>query len=132
MGDTAHLPLIVVVKATEPSEIVDRHIEMYLVTGGTELCGILTVERLEETLFMRFRIEADKVVVEFANRTEFSLAAISCRGGYLMTYPLLPIVSLTCSIEWHAVHASPAWAAGVCRFSRIGRSITPLSRMAGS
>ena len=67
VGDAAGLPLIVVVKAAEPSEIVDRHIEMYLVTGGAELCGVLTVEGFEEALFMGFGIEADKVVMEFAD-----------------------------------------------------------------
>ena len=67
MGDAAGLPLVVVVKATEPAEIVDRYIEMHLVTGGTEFCGILAMEWFEETLFMGFGIEADKVVMEFAN-----------------------------------------------------------------
>ena len=67
MGDTAGLPLIVVVKATEPAEIVDRHIEVYLVTGRTELRGVLAVEGFEETFFMGFRIETDKVIVEFAD-----------------------------------------------------------------
>ena len=67
MGNTAHLPLIVVVKATKPAEIVDRHIEMHLVTGGTELRRILTVERLKETLFMGFRVQSNQVIVEFAD-----------------------------------------------------------------
>ena len=56
MGDPTGLPLIVVVKAPEPAEIIDRHIEMHLVTGGTELRGVLTVEGFEETLFMGFGI----------------------------------------------------------------------------
>ena len=54
MRNTAGLPLAVVVKAAKPAEVVDRLIEMHLVTGRTKLCRVLTMERLEETLFMRF------------------------------------------------------------------------------
>ena len=60
---------------------------------------------------MRFRVQSNQVIVEFAD-CGVSLAAISCSGGYLMTYPLLPIVSLTLSIEWHAVQASPRLGGG--------------------
>ena len=72
MRDTAGLPLVVVVKATKPSEIVDWHIKVYFVTGGAEFCGVLAVERLKETLFMGFGIEADKVVMEFADGSIFA------------------------------------------------------------
>ena len=81
MGDAARLPLIVVIKATEPSEIVDRHIEVYLVTGGTELCGVLTMERLEKTLFMGFGIQSDKVVMEFADYSIFAGCHFVQRAG---------------------------------------------------
>jgi hypothetical protein len=56
MGNAAGLPLVIVVESPEPTEVVNRFIEMNLVTSRAEFRCILTMEGFEETLFMWLRI----------------------------------------------------------------------------
>ena len=49
-----------------------------------------------------------------------------------MTKSPWPIVLSTCEMEWHEVHASPAWASGVSICSLMGRSNRPLKNTAWS
>ena len=82
MGNTAGLPLVVVVKTAEPTEIVDRFVQMHLMAGGAKFGGIIAVEGLQEASPVRFRVKADEIVMEFFGlKPGFSLAAILCSGG---------------------------------------------------
>ena len=67
MGNTAGLPLVVVSKTAEPTEIINRFIQMHLMTGGAEFGGIFAMEGLQETLSVGFRVEADEIVMELAD-----------------------------------------------------------------
>ena len=60
------LPVVVVVESTEPAVPVHGHVEMHLVTARTELGGLLAMERFEERLSMRLRIDREQLVVEIA------------------------------------------------------------------
>ena len=65
--NAALLPAIVIVKAAHPSEVVHGFIKVCFVASRTEFCGVVAMKRLEETLLVRLRIQADEVVVQIAH-----------------------------------------------------------------
>ena len=52
-GDAAGLPVVVIVEAAEPAEVVYRYVEMHFVTRGTELGRVLLHKRLQKRFAVR-------------------------------------------------------------------------------
>ena len=61
--DAGGLPVVVVVEAAEPAIGVDRHVEVHLVARRAELRRLLAMERLEERLAVRLRIDVEQLIV---------------------------------------------------------------------
>ena len=62
--DPARLPVVVAVEAAQPAVVVHRAVEVHLVAGGAEGGAVPGVERLQERLAVRRRVEMDHEVVE--------------------------------------------------------------------
>src|SRR5271169_5343600 len=62
-GDSAGLPVVVLVEASEPAVIVHRNIEVHLVTRRAEFRRLLLHEWLQEDTPVRLRIQLDAEVV---------------------------------------------------------------------
>ncbi len=64
-GDAARLPGVVFVEAAEPAVVVDRHVEVHLVTGGAHLGDVGPAEeRLDEGPAVGLGVHAHQEVVE--------------------------------------------------------------------
>ena len=68
-GDAGRLPVVVVVEAAEPPVRVHRHVQVNLVTRRAELRGLFPMERLDERVAVRLRVELDELVVHGAKET---------------------------------------------------------------
>ena len=100
-GNATGLPVIVVVETPQPAILVHWNVQMDLVTGRTQLGCVLAMEGLHEDFLVRFGIHLDQEIV-------LLLVARSCKGGYSITNPPLPMLSFTLTMEWHEVQARPA------------------------
>ena len=130
--DPARLPVVVAVEAAQPAVVVHRAVEVHLVAGGAEGGAVPGVERLQERLAVRRR-------VEMGSRGRGASAAAGPRRprgraspGTSITNPAFPMVSFTRVIAWQETQPSPALAEGRSTISASGRSISPLKRTAWS
>src|SRR5450755_1933258 len=67
--DAAGLPVVVFIEATNPPVMIDRNVEMNLVTTGAELRGLVAHEGLQENPAVRFRIQLDQEIMQRAHES---------------------------------------------------------------
>ncbi len=63
-GNTAGLPIVVVVKTSKPAVPVYRHVQVHFVACRAEFRGILPHERLHKRPAVRFRIEISQEIID--------------------------------------------------------------------
>src|ERR1700680_375612 len=63
-GYAAGLPVVILVKATNPTVVIDWNVEMHLVATGAEFRRLVTHERLQKHATVRFGIQSHQKIVQ--------------------------------------------------------------------
>ncbi len=105
-GNSAGLPVVVLIEATEPAVMIHRNIEMNLVARRAELRRLVAHERFQEHATVRLGIQLDQEIMQARVRSDSSSRPV--RAAWDIRDKNRPGPSCSSRWRWSGTSCSPS------------------------